>query len=116
MPVVLSYVQAGMLLDARREGKMSIAVSLDLGITTVAVSLDAEYVTFPDGQKLSWSQVEDIATAHTVCFALVSGSLQKIQAFSEDTNRFCSLMPTTGAPTLLLAGFPMHRIKGTDPY
>lgn len=25
-------------------------------------------------------------------------------------------MPTGGAPTLLVAGFPMHRIKGIDPH
>ncbi len=25
-------------------------------------------------------------------------------------------MPTDGAPTLLVAGFPMHRVKGIDPY
>ena len=25
-------------------------------------------------------------------------------------------MPTSGAPTLLIAGFPMHRIKNIDPH
>ena len=27
-----------------------------------------------------------------------------------------SLMPTTGAPTTLVSGFSMHRIKGTEPW
>ena len=29
--------------------------------------------------------------------------------------RAYSLMPTEGAPTLLVWGIPMHRIKGTNP-
>jgi hypothetical protein len=116
MPVVLSYIQAGMLLDARREGCTSLAVSPDLGLITVDVSITPEYARFPDGHELTWSQTEDIYDSHSVCFALENGNLRKIQAFSQETNRFCSLMPTAGAPTLLLAGFPMHRIKGTDPY
>ena len=41
---------------------------------------------------------------------------RKIQVFSEATNRLYSLMPTEGAPTMLVSGIPMHRIKGTDPY
>jgi len=31
-------------------------------------------------------------------------------------NRFYILMPTSGAPTLLISGIPMHRIKGVDPH
>lgn len=116
MPVVLSYSQAGMLLDARREGRALLTISPDLGLTTVDVAITPEHVLLPGGQELSWSQVQEIYTARSVCFALDKGDLRKIQAFSEDTNRLCSLMPTSGAPTLLLAGSPMHRIKGTDPY
>jgi hypothetical protein len=40
---------------------------------------------------------------------------EKIQAFSERTGRFYSLMPTAAAPTVLISGIAMHRIKGTDP-
>ncbi|MCA9935630.1 MAG: methyltransferase domain-containing protein, partial [Anaerolineales bacterium] len=38
------------------------------------------------------------------------------QFFSETFNRFYSLMPTEAAPTMLISGIPMHRIKGTDPH
>jgi uncharacterized protein len=31
-------------------------------------------------------------------------------------NRFYSLMPTERAPTMLLSGIPMHRIRGIDPH
>src|SRR5690606_958715 len=66
--------------------------------------------------RLTWDAAQTIADAEIACFALENGAIRKIQAFSETTNRHCSLMPTTGAPTLLLAGFPMHRIKGIDPH
>jgi predicted methyltransferase len=44
------------------------------------------------------------------------GQAEKIQRFSELSNRFYSLMPTDRAPTLLISGIPMHRIKGIDPH
>ena len=41
---------------------------------------------------------------------------RKIQFFSEQTNQLYSLMPTERAPTMLISGIPMHRIKNTDPH
>lgn len=41
---------------------------------------------------------------------------EPIRLFSEYTNRMLSLIPTQGAPALLVAGFVMHRIKNTDPW
>jgi predicted methyltransferase len=41
---------------------------------------------------------------------------EKVQRFSERLNRLYSLMPTERAPTLLVSGILMHRIKGIDPY
>ena len=97
----------------------SAVVSPDLGLSTVTVTLDDSGVAFPDGERLSWADAERIADSDVSCFALESApdgdQIRKIQAFSATTNRHCSLMPTDGAPTLLLAGFPMHRIKGIDP-
>ncbi len=52
----------------------------------------------------------------TKCFALEDGDLREIKVFSEQTNWMRSLYPTAGAPTVLVAGVPMHRIEGTDPY
>ena len=39
----------------------------------------------------------------------------KLNFFSSFTNRYYSLMPTEAAPTMLISGIPMHRIKGTNP-
>jgi uncharacterized protein len=115
-PIVLSHVQAAPLLNARRAGFTSVKISPNLGLTTVDAQITPDDVIFPNGEKLNWADVEKITEAKTACFTLQDGQIEKIQRFSEDTNRFCSLMPTDGAPTLLLAGFPMHRIKDTDPY
>ena len=114
--LVLSYVQAAELLGARRGEGPGATVSPDLGLTKVDVTLSPDEVTFPGGNRISWSDVEEIAATRNTCFAVGDNGLRPIQTFSPVTNRFCSLMPTSLAPTLLVAGFPMHRIKDTDPY
>ncbi len=113
--VVLSYIQARTLLQARRAGLHSVLVSLDLGLTAAEVLLQPEGVVLPDAQRLAWPQIEDIGADEVTCYLVEHETAHKIQAFSERFNRFYSLMPTTGAPTILIGGFPMHRVKGTDP-
>ena len=113
--IVLSTYQIKPLLKLRG-GQTSAKVSPDLGLTTAEVALDGEGVIFPEKERLTWEDAEEIAESETSCFALEEGEIRKIQAFSETTNRHCSLMPTAGAPTLLIAGFPMHRIKNIDPH
>jgi predicted methyltransferase len=115
-PVVLSHIQAKPLLQARTAGQNSASVSPDLGLTSVRVALKPEGVRFPTGQGLAWEEVEMIGESERGCFVIEDAGPQKIQIFSEATNRLYSLMPTTGAPTMLISGIPMHRIKGTDPH
>jgi predicted methyltransferase len=64
---------------------------------------------------LNWTDAEKIRKSKAGCFQLLEDGIQKIQAFSDMTQRAVSLMPTEGAPTMLLAGFPMHRIKEIEP-
>ncbi len=116
MGILLSYIQADELLVAHHMNQTSVVTSLDLGLTTSKVELSDEGITFGDGQQLNWHHIEEISKTKNVCLRLEASHLHKIQAFSEETNRFCSLMPTTGAPTLLIARFSMHRIKNTDPH
>jgi hypothetical protein len=79
------------------------------------VKLEVDRAAFPDGQWLPWPSLEEISRDESVCFLVEEGEAHKIQRFSESLGRFYSLMPTSGAPTLLVSGIPMHRIKGTDP-
>jgi predicted methyltransferase len=113
---VLSHLQVGPILRARQQGESSAVTSLDLGLTTAEVALEPERVVLPDGQWLSWDSLEEISQSESVCFVVEENEAEKIQRFSEFLNRFYSLMPTHRAPTLLISGIPMHRIKGTDPH
>ena len=112
---VLSYLQARALLQARKEGASTATISLDLGLTSDQVVLQSDRVILADGQWLSWGWIEKISTNETACFRVEGSQPTKIQQFSNYLNRFYSLLPTVQAPTLLVSGIPMHRIKGTDP-
>jgi predicted methyltransferase len=115
-PIVLSHFQVAPLLRARRAGDSLAYTSLDLGLTTSTVVLEALSIILPDGQRLSWETIEEIGHNESTCFAIEDNSAIKVQFFSEFLSRFYSLMPTERAPTLLISGIPMHRIKGIDPY
>lgn len=114
--IVLSYIQVEDILKARHVGKVVTVVSLDLGLTTTEVTLEQQGVCFPDGQTLTWSDLETIGASERGCFVVEENAPSKIQFFSEEMNCLYSLMPTEGAPTMLISGIPMHRVKGIDPY
>jgi predicted methyltransferase len=114
-PVILSYIQAEALLTAKRQGKAILEVSPDLGITIVTVKLLDEDVEFSQGERVRWSDVERIKKATTNCFIVKESGIQMLQTFSEYTNRVCSLLPTKRTPSMLIAGFTMHRIVDIDP-
>jgi len=114
-PIVLSYVQVEPLLKAKKQGQQSIEISPDLALTKVTVTLTPNGVEFPNGEHLDWQSIEKISKSEVNCFILENNTIRPIQVFSEYTNRVCSLMPTKGAPSMLIAGFVMHRIKDIDP-
>ena len=116
MSVILSYIQTQPLLEARKRGQVVVETSFDLGMTTSSVTLITEGVTFPGGEQLDWSSIEKISQSEANCYAVAGQGIQAIQIFSAETNRLCSLMPTRGAPSMLIAGFVMHRIKELDPW
>ena len=91
-------------------------VSSDLSLTRIKVDITQAGARFPGGQVLTWEDSETISDSERVCFLVGEEGLRKVQIFSETTNRLYSLMPTQGAPTMLVSGIPMHRIKGIDPH
>jgi len=116
VPLILSHYQADPLLAARRVNQPTAVTSPDLGLSLVEVRLAVEGVAFPSGETVDWGELERISRSENQCFVVEAGMACSIQVFSETTNWLRSLMPTPGAPTMLVAGFPMHRIKGIDPY
>jgi uncharacterized protein len=114
--IVLSHYQTLQLLDARGRGQEVLMTSPDLGLSQVDVSLESAGVRYPNDVWVSWAQVEKIQGSENSCFLVEGSTMRKIQFFSETSNQLFSLYPTIGAPTMLVSGIPMHRIKDTDPY
>ena len=114
--VVLSHFQARKLVEAHQRGDSAVRVSLDLNRTESEVRLEPEVVLFPGGERLDWKSVEAICDNETNCYRLEEDTLKPIKGFSEFSGRAYGLMPTAAAPTMLISGIPMHRIKDTDPY
>jgi predicted methyltransferase len=112
--LVLSRYQAAPLLQRRGQDDVATA-SPDLGISEVVVELDDSGVHFPGGERISWDDLRDIAESENGCFRVDGDEVSEIRTFSETTNWVRSLMPTTGAPTMLVSGIPMHRISGIEP-
>lgn len=115
-PVVLSRHHVQPLLDARRDGLPVARTSLDLGLSVDEVPLTPDGVILPDGQQVTWSVLDEIVRHDAACFVIEQGVAARINRFSSLTNRASSLMATAGAPTIIIAGFTMHRIVNIDPY
>ncbi len=114
--IILSHYQAQLLLDARAKGKAIVQVSLDLGLSVEQVRLDEAGAQLKVGEELSWDEAESIASSLSSCYVIENGVKTAIQFYSEATERLYSLYPTAGAPSMLVSGIPMHRIKDTDPH
>src|SRR5450631_3876317 len=114
-PIVLSWVQAEVLLCARKEQKRTVEVSPDLGISEVNAELSEEGVRFIGGEFVKWKDLEKIKKSEINCFVVEEDGIRSIQTFSEATNRVCGLLATKKTPSMLIAGFTMHRIVDIDP-
>jgi len=114
--VVLSHLQARQLIEARKSGQPVATVSIDLNLTESEIRLKPEYVLFPTGESLDWKSIEEISSSETACYYVENNEPKAIKGFSEFSGRFYGLMPTTSAPTMLISGIPMHRIKDTNPH
>lgn len=113
---VLSHYQTKDLVTARKEGLRKLDCSLDLGLSINEITLTEEHILLRENIRLDWEQVHRITADENNCFLVHERGIEKIITFSETFGRVYSLMPTESAPTLLISGIPMHRIKDTDPY
>lgn len=111
--LVFSHHQITLLLA--KDAVPVCSLSPDLGLSEIQVHRVPSGWAFPDGTVITEAQINLIHRDQKSCFAFVDGQLEKIETFSSRTNRYYSLMPTPGAPTMLISGIPMHRIKDTTP-
>ncbi|HEX8981258.1 MAG TPA: methyltransferase domain-containing protein [Ktedonobacterales bacterium] len=119
-PLTVSHMQLAPLLavwQANTETTLSVTTSPDLGLSTVEITLTPTGLVYPAGERISWEVVRSIADSPNQCFTIDNvGAATAIASFSQTSGMIRSLMPTTGAPTTLVSGFSMHRIKGTEPW
>ncbi len=115
LPPILSHYQTTPLLAARKSGQMRVSTSLDLGRSHVELALTPAGLQLPDGQTLDWARVEKISKEENKCYTVTDGDIHPIIVHSPTTNWVRTLYPTKSAPTTLVAGFLMHRIKDIDP-
>lgn len=114
--MILSYIQVRPLLEARKHDQTVVETSIDLGMSKSSATLSDEGVSFATGERLDWGSLEKISESEVKCFVVSEQGIEPAQVFSEATGRVCSLLPTRGAPSMLIAGFVMHRIKDIDPW
>ncbi|MBC8332148.1 MAG: methyltransferase [Anaerolineae bacterium] len=113
--IVLSHYQIQPVLQLRDQ-TLTVEISPDLGISTIEAELNGQGIYFPTGERLNWDAAAEIAENENGCFLIEGGQAQVIQSFSETFQRVYTLYPTQAAPTMLVSGLPMHRIKDTDPW
>ena len=114
--LILSHVQVADVLAAKAQGATAVDTSLDLNLSTTTIPLTETGIVLPDGQTLTWAQLDEIMANELACYTIADNQIEKVQFFSDTFNRFYSLMPTEKAPTMLISGIPMHRVKNTNPH
>lgn len=119
--ILLSHIQVEPLIRAQRHHDAGGTLSTDFGFseTLTPVTFSDAGVHFPSGQRLTWADAREIVKSDNACFALEGApgaeTIRKLGAFSPETRRYISLYPTAKAPTMLIAGALMHRVKRADP-
>jgi len=114
--IVVSHLQLRPALEAWHAGHRSVEVSLDLGLSTREMLLGEEGPVLPGGHTLPWDDVRSIVDDEQHCYLIEGAAPRRLSLYSHKTGRHLTLMPTETAPTLLVSGIAMHRIKGCDPH
>lgn len=116
---LISGYEAARWVAARKSNTNPAEISLDLGKTRESVDWNDDGVPVAEGNiRIPWSEIEHLARHPHRCATFDnSGVLATVHIHSAATNRQAGLWAIEdGAPTMMLAGFPMHRTKGTTPW
>jgi hypothetical protein len=89
--------------------------SSDLGRSRCRVDLVETGIRFQDGSVVGWDVLGQIGGEERRVYWIQDGEARPVQTFSEKTGWVRVLCATSTAPTVLVSGIPMHRIKDTDP-
>lgn len=81
-------------------------VSLDAGLSLTKIYIREDYVEI-EKEKIPLQEFKKIK--ENSYYIIESGHLQKLAFFSQESNFYYKLMPTTDWPTITLSSTPMHR-------
>ena len=112
-PILTSTV-AARLLAGIAAGEREVEASLDLGLSTSAVALSEAGAT-AGGRRMPREALARVAEEPGKCFEATPTGLGPMRVFSEATGWVRTLLPTPDAPTTVVAGFAMHRLRGATP-
>lgn len=112
---ILSHFQAKQILDAIKKGESEVLASLDLNKSKTKIKLSKNSAILNNGRVLSLPELKKILKKDNKCFLIKEGNIEAVTIFSEKTEWVRTLLPTESAPTTLVSGILMHRIKNTDP-
>ena len=109
MKWILTFNEAQKILKAK-EGPLTL--SLDLGLSTATIEKSKTNVKIGD-QTIPLKAFTKVK--ETFCYAVEDHQLKKVALFSEDTNLYYKLLPTSDWPTITLSSTPMHRHTHFSP-
>lgn len=117
-PPLISGYEAKRWIEAWAKGERSWQGSWTLGREHESIDASDDGVASRFGGTVPWVELAHLARhPHRCAEVHPDGSLSTLHHQSTETGRQCNLWALENAPpTLMLAGFPMHRTKGTDPW
>lgn len=101
------------ILAAMERGEASIDVSLDLNLSHGAFALANDEVVLDADNRLSRTQLRQMAGKENRIFILEDGELELLEARDDG---YFKLVPTDQAPLLEISGVKMHISKGINPF
>jgi len=109
-PPIITRKEAQQILLASETGKSKISISLDLGISKSEIEIKTgpkNKFAIINNQKLPLAEFEKLK--EDTCYFIEKNSLKPVIIFSDETNFYYKLLPTTDWPTITFSSTPMHR-------
>lgn len=117
MTNLLTHFESDKLLQNRNESGCNVEISVDLGLSTILVAVTEAGIQYGDRLMVIWMDLEIIQqNPNNVFFHNEDGGWERVKAYSSVFERVYSLYPKREAPTMLIYGIPMHRIKDITPW
>ena len=87
-------------------------ISLDLGITEEKITIKDAFVTLKK-EKVELIKLKNLKEG--LCYVIINNQVIPITSFSEQSNYYYKLLPTTDWPTITFSSTPMHRHTRMSP-